>query len=125
MTPDEIKNAAVRFRPMPDGLNAAEVLYFVTMRSLSADYQQKRISAETARQEGLKARRAFDRNNFGCKLSQHSADLWKGIEATGTRFAKEHTLEAADEFYRTVYGLGRNWRIIREETPNGTTDTVG
>lgn len=117
MTPDEIKDAAVRFAPMPQGLNSAEILYFVTMRGLSADFKRKRISAETARREGLEARRAFEQNNFGCKLNQHSADLWKGIEATGSRFAKEHTLEAADEFYRTVYGLGRDWRIIpREET---------
>lgn len=100
---------------MPDGLNSAEILYFVTMRSLSADYQQKRISAETARKEGHNARRAFEQNNFGCRLNQHSADLWKGIEATGTRFAKEHTLEAADEFYRTVYGLGQGWRAIPRE----------
>lgn len=115
MTPDDIKNAAVRFKPMPDDLNAAEILYFVTMRTLSGDFRQKRISAEQARAEGIKARRAFDQNNFGCKLNAHSADLWKSIEATGTRFAKEHTLEAADEFYRTVYGLGENWRIIRKE----------
>lgn len=121
MTEADIKNAAVRFKPMPDGLNAAEILYFVTMRSLSADFRAKRISAETARTEGLAARRAFEQNNFGCRLSQHSADLWRGIEATGSRFAKERTLEAADEFYRTVYGLKKNWGInMKEELKNDT-----
>ena len=92
MTPDEIKEAAVRFRPMPDGLNAAEVLYFVTMRSLSADYQRKRISAETARQEGIKARRAFETNNFGCKLNQHP--LRKGAHPRSRRRILPHGLRS-------------------------------
>lgn len=117
MTADEIKNAAIRFKPMPDGLNAAEILYFVTMRSLSADFKAKRISAETARLEGIKAQRAFEHNNFNCKLAQHSADLWRGIEMTGSRFAKERTLEAAEEFYRTVYGLKKDWNINMKEAP--------
>lgn len=113
MTPDEIKNMAVKLKPMPEGLNAAEQLYFVTMRTLSADYHAKRMSAEQARKEGLLARREFEHNAFDIKLWKHSAQLWKDIEMKATRFAKEHTIEAADEFFRTVYGLGENWRAVR------------
>lgn len=112
MTPDEIKDKAVRLLPMPEGLNAAEQLYFVTMRTLSADYRERRMSAEQARREGFEARRAFEQNAFDIKLWKHSAELWKNIELKATRFAKEHTLEAADEFFRTVYGLGENWRAV-------------
>lgn len=115
MTPDEIKNTAVRLKPMPEGLDAAEQLYFVTMRTLSADYREKRMSAEQARKEGLMARREFERSAFGLKLWRHSAQLWEGIEAQAARFAKEHTIEAADEFFRTVYGLGTDWRAFRRE----------
>jgi hypothetical protein len=113
MTADEIKNLAVKLRPMPEGLNAAEQLYFVTMRTLSADYRAKRMSAEQARKEGLEAKKAFEGNAFNIKLWNHTAQLWKNIEMTATRFAKEHTMEAADEFFRTVYGLGENWRAVR------------
>lgn len=117
MTEQQIREAAIRFKPMPDDLNSAEILYFVTMRTLSADYRQKRISAETARMEGYQARRAFERNNFNLRLNQHSADLWRGIEATGTRYAKERTIEAADAFYNTVYGLKTDWNINTKEAP--------
>ena len=113
MTPDEIKNMAVKLQPMPEGLNAAEQLYFATMRTLSADYRAKRMSAEQARKEGLLARREFDKNAFDIKLWKHSAQLWKDIEMKATRFAKEHTIEAADEFFRTVYGLVESWRAVR------------
>lgn len=113
MRADEIKTLAVKLQPMPDGLDAAEQLYFVTMRTLSADYRAKRMSAEQAKKEGLQARREFERNAFDIKLWKHSAQLWKDIEMKATRFAKEHTIEAADEFFRTVYGLGENWRAVR------------
>jgi hypothetical protein len=126
MTADEIKNLAVKLQPMPEGLNAAEQLYFVTMRTLSADYRAKRMSAAQARKESLEAKRAFEGNAFNIKLWNHTAQLWKNIEMTAIRFAKEHTMEAADEFFRTVYGLGENWRAVRplkeiteEENNNG------
>jgi hypothetical protein len=99
MTADEIKNLAVKLQPMPEGLNAAEQLYFVTMRTLSADYRAKRMSAEQARKESLEAKRAFEDNAFNIKLWNHTAQLWKNIEMTAIRFAKEHTMEAADEFF--------------------------
>lgn len=126
MTADEIKNLAVKLQPMPEGLNAAEQLYFATMRTLAADYRAKRMSAEQAKIEGLQARREFERNAFNIKLWKHTAQLWKNIEMAATRFTKEHTLDAADEFFRTVYGLGENWRAVRslkeiteEESNNG------
>lgn len=124
MTADEIKALAVKLKPMPDGLNAAEQLYFATMRTLSADYRAKRMSAEQAKKEGLTARREFEQNAFDIKLWRHSAQLWKEIEMKATRFAKEHTIEAADEFFRTVYGLGENWRAVRplNEIANGGTE---
>ena len=70
------------------------------------------ITGETARKEGLEARRAFDGNAFAMKCSQHSAELWKNIEMAAMRFTKEHTIEAADFFFQTVYGLGEKWRLV-------------
>lgn len=114
MTADEIMALATKKPPiqMPDGLNAAEQLYFLTMRAITAEWRAKRISGETARKEGLEARRAFDGNAFAMKCSQHSAELWKNIEMAAMRFTKEHTIEAADFFFQTVYGLGENWRLV-------------
>lgn len=114
MTADEIMALATKKPPvqMPDGLNAAEQLYFLTMRAITAEWRAKRISEETARKEGLEARRAFDGNAFAMKCSQHSAEFWKNIEMAAMRFTKEHTIEAADFFLQTVYGLGENWRLV-------------
>lgn len=124
MTPDEIKGMAVKLLPMPDGLNSAEQMYFTTMRNLSFDWRSKRISAEQAKREGLMARREFDKNSFDLKLWQHTTTMWGKIEMLATRFAKEHTMEVADLFFRTVYGLGENWRAVkpREETKDDTSE---
>lgn len=124
MTPDEIKNMAVKLMPMPDGLDSAEQMYFTTMRNLSFDWRSKRISAEQAKKEGFMARRQFDKNAFDLKLWKQTVTMWGNIEFIATRFAKEHTLEVADLFFRTVYGLGENWRAVkpREEDENGTAE---
>ena len=124
MTPDEIKEKAVKLLPMPEGLNSAEQMYFTTMRHLSFGWRAKRISAEQAKREGFMARREFEKNAFDLKLWQHTTTMWGKIEMIATRFAKEHTMEVADLFFRTVYGLGENWRAVkpREETKDGTSE---
>ena len=121
MTGDEIKSIAVKLLPMPEGLNAAEQVYFTTMRNLAFVWRAKRISSEQARKESIMARREFDHNQFELKLWHQTMTMWQKIEALSVRYAKEHTLELADEFYRTVYGLGENWRAVRprEEVENG------
>lgn len=124
MTGDEIKGIAVKLLPMPEGLNAAEQMYFTTMRNLAFDWRAKRISSEQAKKEGLMARRQYEQNTFDLKLWRHTTTMWKDIEMIATRFAKEHTMEVADLFYRRVYGLGENWRAVkpREEIENGTSE---
>ena len=121
MTGDEIKSIAVKLLPMPEGLNAAEQMYFTTMRNLTFVWRAKRISSEQARKESIMARREFDHNQFELKLWHQTMTMWQKIEALSVRYANEHTLELADEFYRTVYGLGENWRAVRprEEVENG------
>ena len=121
MTGDEIKSIAVKLLPMPEGLNAAEQMYFTTMRNLAFVWRAKRISSEQARKESIMARREFDHNQFELKLWHQTITMWQKIAALSVRYAKEHTLELADEFYRTVYGLGENWRAVRprEEVENG------
>lgn len=127
MTPDEIKGKAVKLLPMPEGLNSAEQMYFTTMRNLSFDYRSKRISAEQAKREGLMARREFEKNAFDLKLWQHTVTMWGKIEMIAIRFAKEHTMEVADLFFRTVYGLGENWRAVRplKEVSNDGVEPIG
>ena len=121
MTGDEIRSIAVKLLPMPEGLNAAEQMYFTTMRNLAFIWRAKRISSEQARKESIMARREFDHNQFELKLWHQTMTMWQKIEALSVRYANEHTLELADEFYRTVYGLGENWRAVRprEEVENG------
>lgn len=120
MTADELKSIAVKLLPMPEGLSAAEQMYFTTMRNLAFDWRAKRISSEQVRKESIMARREFDHNQFELKLWHQTMTMWQKIEALSVRYAKEHTIELADEFYRTVYGLGENWRAVRprEEIEN-------
>ena len=110
MTADELKGIAVKLLPMPEGLSAAEQMYFTTMRNLAFDWRAKRISSEQVRKESIMARREFDHNQFELKLWHQTMTMWQKIEALSVRYAKE----------RTVYGLGENWRAVRprEEIEN-------
>lgn len=122
MTADQIKNAAVHLKPMPEGLNAAEQMYFTTMRNLAFDFNVGRISSTQAKQESWQARREFDQNSLDIRLWQHTSTMWGKIEMLAVRFAKEHTMEVADLFFRTVYGLGENWRAITPGEDNNEAD---
>lgn len=39
------------------------------------------------------------------EVHQYLADIWKRIEPSASRFAKDQTVESANEFFEAVYGV--------------------
>lgn len=99
------ESAAIAGCEMPGGLTSAEQRLFLSLRML---YHQKRtgiISRETAVLEKKKLLKTFELDKFRDKCGAHTVSLWKNIEEAGSLYGRERTLEHADRFYRTVYGL--------------------
>ncbi len=123
MTAEDLKTRAIQFLPMPEELNAAEQLYYLTMRTLSAEWRDGIISSAQARTESAKALREFEKNNLNIRAWDKTRSLWGEIEQAAVAFAKERTMEAADDFYRTVYGFGIRHKILgKEQNENVPTE---
>lgn len=105
MTTADLKARANKQEPMPEGLNAAEQMYYVTVRHLYADYKSGKLPKEIVSREGAKAEKELENNLFKIKLMEHSVSLWKDMEIVSSKYAKEKTIENADKMYNTLYGL--------------------
>jgi len=104
------ERAAARGDPMPDGLTLMEQYAYQAMRYLYASYSARRIPKERAASEKRKIlrqlTRALEQEELQRRAYEHTAAMWKAIEAAANRYGTERTLENADAFYEAVYGAG-------------------
>ncbi len=105
----EFEMTAMHGGEMPEGLSLPDQMLFLGLRSLYQTYHSGGIDRETARREKGKLgyqRDLWDRKlHIGEGLSQKSVEMFKAVEASASRYAKERTLENADKLYRAVYGV--------------------
>ncbi len=106
MTPDEIEDIAFQNRGMPEGLNAAEQMLFQSFRKLYAYAKLVGMAPEEGKAEKAELLKAFRKANGEIKYAHHRLNFWIEIEAAGTKFAKEQTIENAIAFQKAVYGVG-------------------
>ena len=66
----------------------------------------------TRRQHSAASRRSRDAildryrlDSFDEKCLRHTRELWKNIEASGSAYARDRTVENADRFHEAVYGM--------------------
>ena len=102
---DQLEELAMRNAAMPDGLSTAEQLLFLKFRLL---YQTAALGSITPEQGRLEKLAILDRYRLDCfdeKCWQHTRQLWKIIEAAGSAYALDRTVENADRFQKAVYGM--------------------
>lgn len=94
---------------MPDGLPLVDQMAFTIMRSIYADYHQKRITRDIAAAEKKKVWRSYeqmrDKSIFEGKLAKKQADLFVAVEQCASAYQKNRTLENADNLVRAIYGF--------------------
>lgn len=103
------ERAAMDGEPMPRGLPLEEQLAFQAVAHLYARYQLKVITRDDGSREkgeivyqlGLNRRKLRTQE----KLIKHSAALFRAVELSASEYAKNRTLENADEMYRALYGF--------------------
>lgn len=111
---------------MPTGLRQWEQYAYLCLRNLYWQYRDGAIDRDTVEVEKRKimgaARRAENQAVFQDKLCASTTELWRRIEAAGTAYAQERTLEHADAFYEAVYRVGAGHGRLRgrEKAIDGT-----
>lgn len=105
MTADQIEDLALAGAELPDGLNAAEQLLFLHFRYLYRYARLVDMPKEQGRREKAKILKEFQKRSFDVKHMEKTDAMWKAIEAAGSRYGIERTLENADAFVKAVYGV--------------------
>lgn len=106
MSPDQIEDLAFRNTPMPKGLDLAEQMLFQALRRLYQYAKLVQMAPERGRMEKLAILREYEKRAAQVRHMEHTAAMWKAIEAAANRYGTERTLENADAFYEAVYGAG-------------------
>lgn len=86
----------------PSSAMPYEWLLWYRLRDIYAEANDHEIT----KAEGAERKRdAVNSYQAEMELYDRSVLLWKRIEQAATRYAKERTVEAADSFYKAVYGM--------------------
>lgn len=101
---DELNVMAAKNMPMPDGLNSAEQLYFLSLRTLYMDYRRNAIEVEQAKAERLKLTEAFVENAYNYELYRHQADI-QAIFAKNYQDIKNNGCEVCQRLDKILCGL--------------------
>ena len=102
---DQLEELAMRNAAMPDGLSSADQLLFLKFRLLYQTAALGNITLEQGRREKLAILDRYRLDCFDEKCWRHTRKLWKNIEAAGSAYALNRTVENADRFHEAVYGM--------------------
>lgn len=102
---DQLEDLAMHGAAMPDGLGTAEQLLFLKFRLLYQTAALGSITPEQGRREKLVILDRYRLDTFDEMAWKHTRQLWQKIEAAGSAYAKDRTIENADRFYEAVYGM--------------------
>ena len=112
-------------------LALAERACWYRLRDLYSGYRAGNIDAETCKREKVKALLQLQKDEKDWyearEVRKFYAEFWKRIEAAGSLYAKEPTVEHADGFYKAVYCVDRKskGRIPGEAQDAVRSDSTG
>lgn len=94
---------------MPDGLPLVDQLAYEAMAHLYARYRAKQISRAQGTAEKGRILYELERNrrqlNVDTSLAKSAAEMFVRVEFAASRYAKQRTLEHADELYAAIYRM--------------------
>ena len=108
MTVEELSRLAYSGTP-PDGASQPEWLLYYRLKEIYASVR----SGGMSKADGAKAKQdAVSSYETDKTLHDASVKLWARIEDASVRYAKEHTIEAADGLYEALYRMKSGVRGI-------------
>lgn len=102
---EQIKKLAWNESEMPDDMDFAEQIYFISLRGLCHEYHKGRVTLETLKRESQLIHREYSINITKRNILNQQNFRWSKIEAASSKFLKEKTIESAEEFHREIYNL--------------------
>lgn len=100
-------------KPLPKGLDLADSLLYLGLKSIYAEYRKGNIS----RKQGGEEKETLLYNHAKAKselefLSRQALELNERIKTAKENYETNRTLENADKFYKALYNqLGKNTAV--------------
>lgn len=107
MTPEELEDLAYQRQPMPNLHSQAEVLLFLSFRSLYDFALRTGMPPEQGKREKAQILEAFRINKFLEELQESTNEMWGRIEDASSNYAKKPCIETADALYEAIYKTKR------------------
>lgn len=104
---------AMRGEPLPAGLCMTDRKLYIALRGLYGQYRAGVISREQAVSDKAELLRDYEQDKFLDDTSAKLRGMWARLEPYATKYAKDSTIEHADQFFAAVYGLPEDWRRER------------
>ena len=93
------------------GVPVVDKWLFYALKELYSNYRQKLISKAEGERTKKEILRQYEEEKEkatrATKYADKAAKMWREIEAAGSAYRKEPTIEHADAFLEAVYGVGR------------------
>ena len=110
----EFERQAMKNEPMPKGLDYVDATIYQGFAWLYQRYYSGKISRDFAKKEKEKLLHAYKRKKEEKenerKMYEWHSDLMKRCENSARIYAKNPTLENADQLYADIYNLPKDWR---------------
>lgn len=111
MSIEELEDLAFRGEPMPDLRSQADVLAFLSFRSLYDFAKRVQMSPEQGKREKVQIVETHKINKFLEDLQEDTNQMWKRIERAAAAYCKAPSLDTANDLYKAIY------RAKRKESP--------
>ena len=107
MTAEELEDLAYRRQPMPDLHSQAEVLLFLSFRSLYDFALRTGMPPEQGKREKSQILEAFRINKFLEELQETTNEMWKELELAAADYNKDPSVENADKIMKILFKTER------------------
>lgn len=107
MTPEELEDMAYQGAPMPDLKSQADVLLFLSFRSLYDFAKRVGMSPEQGKREKAQIVEAHRVNKFLEELQESTSQMWSRIDIAAAAYRKAPSVETADALMKEIYQVER------------------
>lgn len=107
MTIDELEDLAIQKAPMPELDSQADILAYLSFRSLYDFAARAGMAPEQGTREKAQIVDAHRINKALEELQDSTNRMWKRVEIAAAEYCKKPCVETADRFYAAIYGARR------------------
>lgn len=107
MSIEELEDLAFKKEPMPDLRSQADVLAYLSFRSLYDFAHRVKMPPEQGKREKAQIVEAYKINKFLEDLQEDTNAMWKRIELAAAAYCKAPSVETADDLYKAIYRADR------------------